>query len=69
MAADSETKAYKWHYKYSYHQTKVLGRLACLVLLKILGIGTAERNWKQKAVNSGQLVNTTIDRTRKQVLI
>jgi hypothetical protein len=70
MAADSETKAYKWHYKYSYHQTKVLGRLACLVLSKILGIGTAERNWKQvKAVKSGQRVNTTIDRTRKQVLI
>jgi hypothetical protein len=66
----SETKAYKWHYKYSYHQTKVLGRLACLVLSKILGIGTAERNWKQgKAVKSGQRVNTTIDRTRKQVLI
>jgi hypothetical protein len=25
----------------------VLGKLACLVLSKILGIGTAERNWKQ----------------------
>jgi hypothetical protein len=42
MAADNEAKAYKWHYKYSYHQIKVLGRLACLVLSKILGIGTAE---------------------------
>jgi hypothetical protein len=59
-----QTKAYKWHYKYSYHQTKLLGRLACLVLSKILGIGTAERNWKQvKAVKSGQRINTTIDRT------
>jgi hypothetical protein len=28
-------------------RTKVLGKLACLVLSKILGIGTAERNWKQ----------------------
>jgi hypothetical protein len=27
--------------------TKVLGKLACLVLSKILGIGTAKRNWKQ----------------------
>jgi hypothetical protein len=70
MAAYHETKAYKWHYKYSYHQTKVLGRLASFVLSKILGIGRAERNWKQvKAVKSGQHINTTINRTRKQVLI
>jgi hypothetical protein len=40
------------------------------VLSKILGIGTAERNWKQvKAVKSGQHVNTTIDKTKKQVLV
>jgi hypothetical protein len=40
------------------------------VLSKILGIGTAEQNWKQvKAVKSGQRVNTSIDKTRKQVLI
>ena len=70
IAADETTKAYKWHYKYSYHQTKVLGKLACLVLSKILGIGTAERNWKQvKAVKSGQRVNTSIDKTKKQVLV
>jgi hypothetical protein len=70
IAADDATKSYKWHYKYSYHQTKVLGKLACLVLSKILRIGTAERNWKQvKAVKSGQRVNTTIDRTKKQVLV
>ena len=70
IAADESTKAYRWHYKYSYHQTKVLGKLACLVLSKILGIGTAERNWKQvKAVKSGQRVNTGIDKTKKQVLI
>ena len=70
MAADESTKAYRWHYKYSYHQTKVLGKLACLVLSKILGIGTAERNWKQvKAAKSGQRVNTSIDKTKKQVLV
>ena len=34
-----------------------------------LGIGTAERNWKQvRAVKSGQCVNTSIDKTKKQVL-
>jgi len=70
MAADDHCKAYRWHYKCSYQQTKVLGKLACLVLSKILGTGTAERNWKQvKAVKSGQRVNTTIDKTRKQVLV
>ena len=70
IAAEESTKAYRWHYKYSYHQTKVLGKLACLVLSKILGIGTAERNWKQvKAVKSGQRVNTSIDKTKKQVLV
>ena len=70
MAADENAKAYQWHFKYSLPTTKVLGKLACLVLSKILGIGTAERNWKQvKAVKSGQQVNTSIDRTKKQVLI
>ena len=70
MAADENCKAYRWHFKYSYQQTKVLGKLACLMLSKILGIGTAERNWKQvKASKSGQRVNTSIDKTRKQVLI
>ena len=70
IAADESTRAHKWHHKYSYHQTKVLGKLACLVLSKILGIGTAERNWKQvKAVKSGQRVNTSIEKTTKQVLV
>jgi hypothetical protein len=70
MASDINTKAYRWHYKYSLSTTKVLGKLACLVLSKILGIGTAERNWKQvKAVKSGQRVNTGINKTAKQVLI
>jgi len=60
----------QWHYKYSLPVTKVLCKLACLVLSKILGIGTAERNWKQmKAVKSGQRVNTGMDKTKKQVLI
>jgi hypothetical protein len=70
MAADENAKAYRWHYKYSLPTTKVSGKLACLVLSKILGIGTAERNWKQvKAVKSGQRVNTGIDKMKKQVLI
>ncbi len=40
------------------------------MLSKILGIGTAERNWKQvKAVKSGQRINTSIEKTTKQVLV
>jgi hypothetical protein len=70
MAKDPKVVAHHWHQKYSFPVTKVLGKLACLVLSKILGIGTAERNWKQvKAVKSGQRVNTTICKTTNQVLI
>ena len=47
-----------------------MGNLACLVTSKILGIGTAERNWKQiKAVKLGQRTNTGTDKTKKQVMI
>ena len=69
-AQDPNLKAFCWHQKYSLMVTKVLGQLACRVLSKILGIGTAERNWKQvKAVKLGQRVNTTMDKPTKQVLI
>jgi hypothetical protein len=38
--------------------------------LKILGIGTAERNWKQiKAVKLEQRTNKGMDKTKKQVMI
>ncbi len=70
MAADENAKVYRWHYKYSLPTTKVLGKLACLVLLKILGIGTTKRSWKQvKAVKSSQRVKMGINKTKKQVLI
>jgi hypothetical protein len=36
-----------WHLSWTVPRSTILGRLACLVLSKILGIGTAERNWKQ----------------------
>jgi hypothetical protein len=46
---------------------KVLGKLACLVLSKILGIGTAEQNWKQvKYIKSGLRSHTDTDRVKKQ---
>ena len=39
--------ACRWHYTWTLLRTKVLGKLACLFLSKILGIGTAKCNWKQ----------------------
>jgi hypothetical protein len=43
---DAKTyQTYKWHKKYSLVQTKWLGRLACRVTSKILGMGNAERSW------------------------
>jgi hypothetical protein len=36
MASNENAKAHWWHYKYSQPRTKVLGKLACLVLAKIL---------------------------------
>jgi hypothetical protein len=63
-------KAYRWHQNYSLLYTEVLGKLACLVTSKILGIGTAERNWKQvKAVKSGQRTNTGVLKAKHQVMI
>ena len=34
-----------WHKKNSVRFTSILGKLACLVCSKILGIGSAERSW------------------------
>ncbi len=70
VTAKQETEGIRWHAKYSIETTEVLGRLACLVLSKILGIGTAERNWKQvKKVKKGDRTKTGVDKTTKQVLI
>jgi hypothetical protein len=38
-------KSHMWHKKNSYFQTKVLGKFACRVCSKIVGMGSAERNW------------------------
>jgi hypothetical protein len=47
-----------WHYTWTLLRTKVLGKLACLVLSKILEIGTAKRNWKQvEKIKDGDRAN------------
>jgi len=66
-ARGDDVKANRWHQRYSLQGTKVLGKLACLVLSKILGIGTAERNWKQvKYIKLGLRSNTDTDKVKKQ---
>ena len=70
MASDENIQGYRWHQKYSLDCTDVLGKLACLVLSKILGVGSAERNWKQvKKIKRGDCVQSGIDKTAKQVLV
>ncbi len=47
-----------WHHTWMLSRTKVLGKLACWVLSKILGIGTAKCNWKQvKKIKYGDRAN------------
>jgi hypothetical protein len=47
-----------WHHTWTLPRTKVLGKLACLVLSKSLGIGTAKHNWKQvKKIKYGDCAN------------
>jgi hypothetical protein len=51
----AQYQSYKWHKKYSLVQTKQLGRLACRVTSKILGMGSAERCWGDvKQLKNGQ---------------
>jgi hypothetical protein len=38
-------KSHLWHKKNSYFQTKILGKFACRICSKIVGMGSAERNW------------------------
>jgi hypothetical protein len=56
--------ACRWHYTWTLSRTMVLGKLACLVLSKILGIGTAKRNWKQvKKIKDGDHSNLETELT------
>jgi hypothetical protein len=65
-AKGDQVQAHRWHQKYTLPRTKALGRLACLVTSKILGIGTAERNWKQyKKIKSGERTNLHPEAAKK----
>jgi hypothetical protein len=69
-AEDPNLPSYLWHQKYSLIFTKWLGKLACIVLSKMLGIGEAERIWKvNKQVRGGQRSRLTPEKTKKQSTI
>ena len=69
-ARGDDTKAYRWHQRYSLLGTKVLGKLACLDLSKVLGIGTAKQNWKQvKYIKSNICSSTGTEKLKKQTAL
>lgn len=70
MAEDENVPAWEWWKAYGLVRTKVLGRLACLVVSKNLGIGSAERHWKLvKATKKGQRANLGEEKAKKCALV
>jgi hypothetical protein len=69
-AWDDKTKVYRWHQRYSLQGIKVLGKLVCLVLYKILCIETAKQNWKQvKNIKWGLCSSTGTEKVKKQTTL
>jgi hypothetical protein len=57
---------YNWHKNYSLVQTKQLGRLACRVSSKLLGMGNAERCWGNvKQLKDGQRSHLSAEKASK----
>ena len=62
--------AHLWHCRNSYRYTEVLGKLACWVRSKILGIGSAERSWGDvKHLKTNNCSHLSGDRVKKQATI
>ena len=67
--SDDVGESYRWMQNYGIPNSKVLGKLGCLVLSKILGSGSAERHYKiQKLMMRGQRANLGPERAKKQGL-
>jgi hypothetical protein len=63
-------KSHLWHKKNSYFQTKILGRFACRVCSKIVGMGSAERNWGDvKYLKSEKRAHLSAEAVEKQATI
>lgn len=59
-----------WHKKNSLRYTTILGRFACRVCSKILGIGSAERCWGDvKHLKTDKRAHLSADRVKKQATI
>ena len=70
-AADiREGNSHMWHKKHSLRYTKILGRLACRVTSKILGIGAAERSWGDvKHLKTNKRSHLSSSRVKKQATL
>jgi hypothetical protein len=64
-------KSHLWHKKYTYHlENGILGKFACRVCSKIVGIGSAERNWGDvKTLKTGKRSHLSAEATEKQATI
>ena len=63
-------KSHLWHKKNSYVQTKILGKFACRVCSKIVGMGSAERNWGDvKHLKSDKRSHLSAEAVEKQATI
>ena len=59
-----------WHLKYSVPYTKYFGVMGCRTTSKGMGIGEAERHWKQnKKIRGGQRARLLPEKTKKQATI
>jgi len=65
-----EGKSHSWHKKHSFCSTKILGKFACRVCSKIVGIGSAERNWSDvKHLKSAKRSHLSPEAVEKQATI
>ena len=65
-----DNKTYMWHKKYSLDVIKYLGKLACRVTSKIMGIGSAERSWGDvKHIKTGKRSHLSPEVTKMQATL
>ena len=63
-------RSHIWHKKNSYCSTEILGKFACKVCSKIVGMGSAERNWGDvKHLKSAKRSHLSPEAVEKQATI
>ena len=63
-------RSYMWHKKNSLPFTKIFGKFACRVCSKIVGMGSAERNWGDvKHLKTDKRAHMSSDAVQKQATI